>query len=140
MCLSECITISTFYKPTFKECHTATSKIAQSIYRSNLSRCSLNDFAKVQQKMHIRKKISEKTRIIYKIQQWRQCISNNEDNQKGIRYMLTRILFERQFRSILTTIHVNSKKLLLLPKWMQHTALVGNTKESSFQQQVSSGT
>lgn len=39
--------------------------------------------AKVQQKMHIRKKISEKTKIIYKIQQCRQCISNNEDNKKG---------------------------------------------------------
>ena len=39
--------------------------------------------AKVQQKMHIRKKINEKTRIIYKSQQYRQCISNNEDNQKG---------------------------------------------------------
>jgi hypothetical protein len=39
--------------------------------------------AKVQQKTHIRKKINEKTRIIYKSQQYRQCISNNEDNKKG---------------------------------------------------------
>ena len=56
LCLSECYTLL-IYKPTFKEC---------------LNRCSLNDLAKVQQKMHIRKKINEKTRIIYKSQQYRQ--------------------------------------------------------------------
>ena len=35
---------------------------------------------------------------------------------KGIIYELTLILFKRQFRSILMSIFVNSKKLLLLPK------------------------